>query len=77
MKGQEKKEFLSRIIENKDILDRVVTICDADMKKSRNIQIDRDSFRLPEWSSVVAYEFGYQKALEDVINLLTLRGKND
>jgi hypothetical protein len=47
------------------------------MKKSRNMQIDRESFRNPEWANQVAYEFGYQKALEDVINLITLRTKNE
>lgn len=77
LRGTNKKEFATRIVENKPILDRIITILDADMKKSRNMQIDRESFRNPEWANQVAYEFGYQKALEDVINLITLRTKNE
>lgn len=77
LRGANKKEFATRIVENKPILDRIITILDADMKKSRNMQIDRESFRNPEWANQVAYEFGYQKALEDVINLITLRTKNE
>lgn len=76
LKGQDKKDFATRIIENKPILDRIITVIEADVRKSRNIQINRESFRNPEWANQTAYEFGYQKALEDVINLLTLRNDN-
>lgn len=76
LRGSDKKEFATRIIENKPILDRIITLLELDVKKSRNFQIDRESFRNPEWANQVAYEFGYQKALEDVINLLTLRNNN-
>ncbi len=77
LKGNDKKEFATRIIENKPILDRIVAILEIDARKSRNFQIDRESFRNPEWANQVAYEFGYQKALDDVINLLTLRTKDE
>jgi len=76
LKGSDKKEFATRIIENKPILDRIVTLLEGDLKKSRNIQLDRESFRHPEWANQVAYEFGYQKALDDAINLMTLRIEN-
>lgn len=76
LKGQDKKDFATRIIENKPILDRIIAVVEADVKKSRNIHINRESFRNPEWANQAAYEFGYQKALEDVINLLTLRNDN-
>ena len=77
LKGNDKKEFATRIIENKPILDRIITILEVDTRKSRNFQIDRESFRNPEWANQVAYEFGYQKALDDVVNLLTLRNKDE
>ena len=77
LKGNDKKEFATRIIENKPILDRIVAILEIDARKSRNFQIDRESFRNPEWANQAAYEFGYQKALDDVINLLTLRTKDE
>jgi len=73
LKGTDKKEFATRIIENKPVLDRIITVLEADVRKSRNMQIDRESFRNPEWANQVAYEFGYQKALEDAINLISLR----
>ena len=77
LKGNDKKEFATRIIENKPILDRIISLLEMDARKSRNFQIDRESFRNPEWANQVAYEFGYQKALEDVVNLLTLRNKDE
>jgi hypothetical protein len=76
LKGSDKKDFATRIIENKPILDRIVTLLEGDLKKSRNIQLDRESFRNPEWANQAAYEFGYQKALDDAINLMTLRKEN-
>lgn len=76
LKGQDKKDFATRIIENKPILDRIVAILEIEMRKSRNLQIDRESFRCPEWANQVAYEFGYQKALDEIITLLTLRTKD-
>lgn len=76
LKGADKKDFATRIIENKPILDRIITLLEYELKKSRNIQVDRESFRNPEWANQVAYEFGYQKALDDTINLLTLRTEN-
>ena len=73
LKGQDKKDFATRIIESKPILDRIIAVLEADVRKSRNIHIDRESFRNPEWANQVAYEFGYQKALADAINLISLR----
>ena len=75
--ASEKKEFAARIIENSDILARFVDIIEAEKRKSRNFQIDRESFRNPEWANQVAFEFGYQKALDDIINLLTIKAKDE
>lgn len=77
LKGNDKKEFATRIIENKPILDRIIAILECDVRKSRGFQINRESFSQPEWANQAAYEFGYQKALEEIINLLTLRCPND
>lgn len=77
LKGNDKKEFATRIIENKPILDRIIAIIECDVRKSRGLQISRESFSQPEWANHTAYEFGYQKALEEIINLLTLRCPND
>ena len=74
---KEKKEFLSRIFENKDLFDRIIAVLELDLRKSRNQQIDRESFRNPEWANQVAFEFGYQKAIEDIINLLTIKVKDE
>lgn len=75
--SNEKKEFTTRIVENADILARIVALIELDKRKSRNFQIDRESFRNPEWANQVAFEFGYQKALDDIINLLTLKAKDE
>ena len=74
---KKKKEFLSRIFENKDLFDRIISVLELDLRKSRNQQIDRESFRNPEWANQVAFEFGYQKAIEDIINLLTIKVKDE
>lgn len=77
LKGDDKKEFATRIIENKPILDRIIAILECDVRKSRCFHLNRESFSQPEWANQAAYEFGYQKALDDIINLLTLRSNND
>lgn len=74
--AKEKKEFITRIYENRDLFERLSVLLELDLKKSRNQQIDRESFRNPEWANQVAFEFGYQKALEDIINLITIRIKD-
>lgn len=75
--AKEKKEFAARIIENSDIIARIITVVEADRRKSNNFQISRESFRNPEWANQVAFEFGYQRALDDVINLLTIKAKDE
>lgn len=76
LKGADKKDFATRIIENKPILDRIVDILECEVRKSRGFQINRESFSQPEWANQAAYEFGFQKAMDEVINLLTLRLDN-
>jgi len=68
----EKKEWEARLRENKDLFGRVTELLMQDMEKSRQFQLSRESFDSPSWGEKVAYEFGYQKAMEEIINLLNL-----
>ena len=77
VRGKNREELTTRFIENRDLLERIRIVLGNDLAVSRRYHLDRESFRNPEWANQAAYEFGYQKALTEVINLLELRTKDE
>ena len=75
---EEKKEFVERLVSNQIILDEIVDVLSANLKDSQAIQYSRESFKETDWANKMAFELGYQKALNETIKLLTMkRNKND
>lgn len=69
---EEKKEFVERLVSNQIILDKIVDVLSANLKDSQAIQYSRESFKEADWANKIAFELGYQKALNETIKLLKL-----
>jgi len=71
LQGEDKKEFEARVVENKIILDRLLDLIakkDNDAQK-RKLKPD---YSIPAWAEHQADTIGYQRALEEMKDLLTI-----
>lgn len=71
----EKDNFRRRVNSSKDVLDRVIEICEEKIASLDDQQCDLDAFNSPNWAYLQAAQIGRKGQLKDIIQLLTLDQK--
>ena len=73
LKDKDESESLrKRIIANNDLYERPVDLIDIYIKDARKKQLELGSYDSPAWSERQADLNGYQRALEEIKQLLTI-----
>jgi len=65
-----KKEFTQRLIESKDLFQRLMELVEVLKVKNNDQRIDITSYKQPAWSEFQADANGYERALTEVLLLL-------
>lgn len=70
---QEEEEFKQRLRECSDVLDRLQEICKQKQESSTSQMRDKTKFSNSAWTHEMANQLGYQRALEELVQLLEIR----
>jgi hypothetical protein len=71
--SDEQLELTQRWKENEDLFLAVTAILDQKKEETRTKQLNSTNYSLPGWSEFQADCNGYQRALNEVISLISLR----
>ena len=64
------KEFQQRLLENKDLFQRLFELIEAEHKENRRTRISKDSYEKPAWAEYQADSNGFERALSKVQDYL-------
>lgn len=67
---KEQEEFNNRLLEGKDLFQRLGQLVEILKEKNQSKRISSDSYNKPAWSEFQADANGYERALTEVISLL-------
>lgn len=70
---QRRREFEARLLECQDVLDRLKEICETKQNSSTREMRNKTKFSNSSWTHEMAGELGYQRALEELIELLEIK----
>lgn len=70
---EDQEVYRDRLIRNSDLFDQVVTLIEGKTTTARKKQLSDTSYDSPAWSEKQADLNGYQRALEELKLLLTIR----
>ena len=67
---EEKKEFQMRLLQNKDLFQRLFELIDIMQKENAKDRSSKTSYAKPAWSEFQADANGFERALTDVLTIL-------
>lgn len=74
--GKEKKAFRESVLASRFILERLAQILEQKAEADYRQTTDPSQFSKPDFTHRVAHANGYNRALQDVIDLITFREVN-
>ena len=72
LKEDSRDEFVNRLKSNRDLFERVGFLLEEGKEKARNTQISNSSYDSPAWSERQADLNGYQRAMEEIKQLIKI-----
>lgn len=69
-----KRVSKEEVLAAREVLKAVKTILEEDLQTSLKTMAKADNYELPAWSEKLADQLGYQRALREVVELISIKG---